>query len=144
MTMLNKNHSLNSCTWQHQWGRPEPLQITPQHDSFKTRITPKLATAITYLRVVQDCEHEGPHYGLWKKFAGRKERNSIAIRRLVCCSSRPNVCCTPNAMLDSRVIFTSKFSVSLFGTQNRDFLLEKGTQHTKKITEKSCFVVMVI
>ena len=36
------------CTWQHQWGRPVPLQITPQHDSFKTRITPMLATAIRY------------------------------------------------------------------------------------------------
>ena len=45
ITILNKNHLLNWCTWQHQWGRPVSLQITPQHDSFKTRITPKLATA---------------------------------------------------------------------------------------------------
>jgi len=39
-------------------------------------------------------------------------------------------------MLDSRVIFNLKFSVSLFGTQNRDFLLEKGTKYTNKITKQ--------
>jgi len=66
----------------------------------------------------------GPRLRGWRatlrfeeKFAGRKERNSIAIKRHVCCSNRPNFWCTPN------VIF--KFSVCLFATQNRDFLLAK-------------------
>jgi len=49
IAMLNKNNLLNWCTWQHHWGRPVPLQITPQHDSFKTRIIPKLPTAIRCL-----------------------------------------------------------------------------------------------
>ena len=76
------------------------------------------------------------HITVWGKFAGRKKRNSSAIRKQFCCSSRPNICCTRNAVLDSRVIFTLKFSVSLFGTQNTDFLLKKGTQHTNKITKQ--------
>jgi len=29
-----------------------------------------------------------------------------------------------------------KFSVTLFGIQNRDFLLKKGTQHANKITKQ--------
>jgi len=29
--------------------RPPPMQITPQHNSLKTRITPELATAFRYL-----------------------------------------------------------------------------------------------
>jgi len=94
----------------------------------------------------------GPRLRAWRatlrfeeKFAGRKERNSIAIRRLVCCSSKPNVCCTPNALLDSRVIFTLKFSVSLFGTQNRYFLPEKRyTTHQQKNKTNYCFLALVI
>jgi len=58
------------------------------------------------------------------------------IRRLVCSSSTPNVCCTPSATLDSRVIFTLKFSVSLFGTPTTDFCYKKGTQHTNKTTKQ--------
>jgi len=100
------------------------------------------------ISVAKSLKQGGPRLRAWRatlrfeeKFAGLKEKSSIAIRRLVCSSSRPNVCCTPNAMLDSKVIFTLKFSVSLFGTQNRDFLLEKrytthqeNNKHTKKIT----------
>jgi len=76
-----------------------------------------------------------------EKFAGRKERNSNAIKRLVCCSNSPNSCCTPEAIFDFRVIF--KFSVCLFATQNRDFLLEKRytTQHQNR---KSTFLVSFI
>ena len=72
----------------------------------------------------------GPRLQAWRailwfeeKFVGRKEKISIAFIRLVCCSNKPNFCCTPNASFDSRVIF--KFSVCLFVTQSRDFLLEK-------------------
>ena len=75
------------------------------------------------------------------KFAGRKEKNSIAS--LACCSNKPNFCCTPKGIFDSRVIF--KFSVSLFAIQNRDFLLEKRfathQQNTKTIF---CVLVLVI
>ena len=67
---------------------------------------------------------------------GRKERNTIAIKGLVCCSNRPNFCCTPNRIFDPRVIV--KFSVYLFATQNRDFLLEK-RYTTHQQTNKTFF-----
>jgi len=48
-------------------------------------------------------------------------------------------------MLDSWVIFTSKFSVSLFVTQNRDFLLEKRyTTRQQNNKTNYCFLVLVI
>jgi len=72
------------------------------------------------------------------KFTGRKERNSIAIKRLAYCSNRLNFCCKPNAIFYSRAIF--KFSVCLFATRNWDFLLEKDTQHTNKITKTFLFL----
>ena len=66
----------------------------------------------------------GPRLRAWRatlrfeeKSAGHKDRNSIAIKRFVCCSNRPTFFCTPNAIF--------KFSVCLFATQNRYFLLEK-------------------
>jgi len=34
-----------------------------------------------------------------EKFAGRKEKNSTAIKRLVCCSNRTNFCCSPAQVL---------------------------------------------
>jgi len=45
------------------------------------------------------------HITVWGKITGRKERNSTAIKRLVCCSNRPKFCCTPNASFDFRAIF---------------------------------------
>jgi len=67
--------------------------------------------------VVQDCEHEGPHYGLRKNLRGN----------------------------DSRVIFTLKFTVSSFGTQNTDFLLEKMyTTHQQNNKTNDCFLILVI
>jgi len=42
--MLNKHSFIKSCERD-----PFRIQITPQHNSFKTRMTPKLATAIRYL-----------------------------------------------------------------------------------------------
>ena len=45
--MLNKNRFIIDAHGSISEG--DPSQITPQHDSFKTRITPKLATAIRYL-----------------------------------------------------------------------------------------------
>jgi len=76
----------------------------------------------------------GPRLREWRtalrfeeKLAGRKERNSIAIERLICCSNRPNFFCTPNAIFYSRVIF--KFSVCLFATQKSTFAnYEHGVQ----------------
>ena len=48
-------------------------------------------------------------------------------------------------MLNSRVIFTLKFSVSLFGTQNTGFLLEKRyTTHQQNNKTNYCFLVLVI
>jgi len=68
------------------------------------------------------------------------QRNSIAIKRPVCCS---NVCCTPKAIFYSRVFF--KFSVCLFATQNRDFVLEKRyTTHQQNNKTIFCFLVLVI
>jgi len=39
---------LNSCTWQHRTEDPCRIQITPQHNSLKTGIAPKLATAFRH------------------------------------------------------------------------------------------------
>jgi len=51
-------------------------------------------------------------------------------------------------MLDSRVIFTSKFSVSLFGTQKRDFLLEKRytthQENNKQIIVSMSALILVV
>jgi len=77
----------------------------------------------------------GPRLREWRaalrfeeKLAGRKERNSIAIERLVCCSNRPNFFCTPIAIFYSRVIF--KFSVCLFANQKSTFAnYEHGVEH---------------
>jgi len=33
-----------------------------------------------------------------ENFAGRKERNAVAIKRLVCCSNRLIFCCTPRRL----------------------------------------------
>ena len=73
-------------------------------------------------RLNQYLKQSGPRQREWRaalrfeeKLAGHKERNSIAIERLVCCSNRPNFFCTPNIIFYSRVIF--KFSVCLFATQ---------------------------
>jgi len=79
-----------------------------------------------------------------EKFAGRKERNSTEIERLVCCSNGRNICCTPNAIFysfDSRVHF--KFSLCLFATYNRDFLLEK-KYTTDQQNDKIIFLGLVI
>jgi len=78
-----------------------------------------------------------------EKFAGHKERNSIAIERLVCCSSRPNVFCMPNAIFDYRATF--KFSVGLFATQKWNFLLLiRYTTHHQNNKTISCFRVLLI
>jgi len=48
-------------------------------------------------------------------------------------------------MLDLRILFTLKFSVSLFGTQNGDFLLEKWYAiHQENNKANYCFLVLVI
>jgi len=80
----------------------------------------------------------GPRLQAWRaalwfeeKFAGRKNRKSIVVKRLVFCSNRPKFCCTPNAIFDSRVIF--KFSVCL-RLKIGIFWSKKDTQHTNKLT----------
>jgi len=61
------------------------------------------------------------------------KRNSIVVKRLVCCSNGTNFCRTPNAIFDSRVIF--KFSVCLRLKIGLDiFCWKKYTQHTNKLT----------
>jgi len=82
------------------------------------------------------------HITVWGKFAGRKERIFIAIKRLVCCSDITKFCCTPNAIFDSRVIF--HFSVCLFATQNRDFLLEKWFTTHQQMNKAIFFLVVTI
>jgi len=52
---------------------------------------------------------KGPALGFEEKFVGLKKRNSMVVERLVCFSKRPNFCCTPNAIFDSRVIFKFLF-----------------------------------
>jgi len=42
-------------------------------------------------------------YVFEETLVGCKERSSIAIERLVCCSNRSNFFCTPHAIFDSRV-----------------------------------------
>jgi len=71
-----------------------------------------------------------------KKFAGRKERNSTAIKRLVCCSNKLNLCCTPNAIFDYKEIF--KFSVCLFvcDSKYRFSASKKDIQNTNKLTKQ--------
>jgi len=73
------------------------------------------------------------HITVRGKICGPQREELHCNKRLVCCSNRPNFCCTPNAIFYSRITF--KFSVCFFGTENRDFLLEKDTQHTNKITK---------
>ena len=141
------NFSLASCFWSKIFD----LKIELFCNTASTLVTDLLPVPLT--ESSQDnLTQRGPKLRAWRatlrfeeEFAGRKERNCIAIRRLVCYSSRPNVCCTPNAMLDSRIIFTLKFSVSLFGTQNRDFLLEKRYKtHQQNNKTNYCFLVLVI
>jgi len=92
----------------------------------------------------------GPRLRVWRdtlrfeeKFAGRKERNSIEIKRLFCCSNRPKFFCTPNPSFDFRAIF--EFSVCLFAAQSRDFLLEKRyTTHQPNIKPIFCCLVLII
>jgi len=45
--------------------------------------------------VVQDCEHEGPQYGLRKNLRAAKRGTPLQLR-VVCCSSILHFCCAPN------------------------------------------------
>ena len=79
-------------------------------------------------------------YVFEETLVGCKERSSIAIERLVCCSNRSNFFCTPHAIFDSRVIFTVRFlclrlKIEIFSD-------EKDTQHANKITKQ--FVVFCL
>jgi len=58
------------------------------------------------------------HITVEEKFASRKERSSIAIKRLVCCSNTSNFCCKPNA------IFYSKTNPHLAQAQTVFFYLK--------------------
>ena len=92
--------------------------------------------------MVQDCEYEGPHYGLRKNLRAAKRGTPLQLR-LVCYSNRPKFCCTPNASFDFRAIF--EFSVCLFAAQSRDFLLEKRyTTHQQNSKTLFCFLVLVM
>jgi len=91
----------------------------------------------------------GPRLRAWRatlrfeeKFAGRKERHSIAIKRLVRCSNRPNFCCTPKATFDFGVIL--KFCVYLFATQKRYFLLEKWYTAHQQNNKTICFFSVLV
>ena len=96
------------------------LTLYQKHfDLSKTRsATTDYVTWNGTVNVCNRIDQGGPRLQAWRaalrfeeKFAGRKRRNSIVDKRLVCCSNRPNFCCAPNAIFDSRVIF--KFSVCL-------------------------------
>ena len=78
------------------------------------------------------------HITVWGKSSVPQNRNSIAIRKLVCRSNTPNFWCTPNVIFDSRVIF--KFSVCLFATQNRNFLLAKRCTRHQQIKNHFLFL----
>ena len=90
--------------------------------------------------MVQDYEHEGPHYGFKEKFAGPKE-NSIAIERLICSPDRPKFGCTPNAIIDSRVIFKCYVCLRL---KKEILLIRKYTTHQQNNETNFCFLFLVI
>ena len=127
-------------------------------ESHNQRNTTGEVATIPYLSMWDCCSiimvHKlvqgGPRLRVWRatlrfeeNITGRKERNSIAIKRLVCCSNRPNFCCTPNASFGFGAIF--EFSVCLFATQSGDFLLEKRyTTHQQNSKTIFCFLILVV
>jgi len=58
----------------------------------------------------------GPRLRAWRAklrfeetVAGRKERNSAAIKRLICCSNWSNFCCTANQGCGAGVVRSRRF-----------------------------------